>query len=475
VTARRLKGSSTLCLRDRLENGAPINVECRADPSGTPRLQLSLTRLLPMRNLLLIDHMAFVDGWLYQTERMFELALGLRIHDWNCCVLSAKPSRPVLDPSAEQAFPGRVIRTPFGSSPYPRYVDRKGLRTLWRLACGSVGRSNSVLAPAAGWATRLRRWRSLQEGCVGKVDALWAICPGNLLNVAATYELAKRLSCPWVIEFHDPCPYPNEQLTKLEEQTLHSSLESCAAVVTTTQAYAGHLCNRYSCCRGKTLAVCLSFDDAWVSRQMPGRSRSGELSLLHAGALPGGKMRNAISLTKALAKAAALEPATRGKIQLRLFGNTPGIQEAADLAKSLGNPGSVVAHPMISSRAVHEEMARSDVLVVIKQPDPAYGMQIPGKLFQYLPFGKPILGIMERTSEAAGVLRQSGLGITSGYEEADLTARQLLELWRGREALAEDYRPNWDYIMQFSRSHMALKVSGLLRGLVNRDMPKQGS
>ena len=121
------------------------------------------------------------------------------------------------------------------------------------------------------------------------------------------------------------------------------------------------------------------------------------------------------------------------------------------------------------------KMARSDVLVVIKQPDPAYGMQIPGKLFQYLPFGKPILGIMERTSEAAGVLRQSGLGITSGYEEADLTARQLLELWRGREALAEDYRPNWDYIMQFSRSHMALKVSGLLRGLVNRDMPKQGS
>jgi hypothetical protein len=406
---------------------------------------------------------------------MLELSLGLRKWGWECSVLTSKRNGPVLEPSAEKAFPGRVIHTPFGISPYPRRVDRRGLRALWRLACGAIGMSRLVHAPEAGWGRRLKQCPNLQEMCGGKVDVLWAICPGTLQNIAAASELATRLSCPYVIEFQDPCPYPRQKLTRFEERTLYAGLESCAAIVTTTESYAGHLSNQHNCCWGKTTAVYLSFDDAWVSRQFPKSRQPGMLTLIHAGSLPGGKMRNAISLTKALARAAELEPATKGKIQLRLFGNCSGVQEAADWAEALDNPESVTTYPAISSHEVHEEMGRSDVLVVIKHPDPAYRMQIPGKLFQYLPFGKPILGIMETGGEAADVLQKSGLGIISSHEEVDLTTRQLLELWRDRERLAEVYRADWDYIMQFSRSHMAQKVSHLLDSIVTRNTSLQES
>jgi glycosyltransferase involved in cell wall biosynthesis len=96
-------------------------------------------------------------------------------------------------------------------------------------------------------------------------------------------------------------------------------------------------------------------------------------------------------------------------------------------------------------------MARADVLVAIKFDDPQYDMQVPGKIFQYLAYGKPILGLMRET-EAAAVLRRSGLGIVKANSDIDGIASALLELWNDHVSGLTRFQPNWEFIKTFSLS-----------------------
>jgi hypothetical protein len=112
-------------------------------------------------------------------------------------------------------------------------------------------------------------------------------------------------------------------------------------------------------------------------------------------------------------------------------------------------------------------MDRAHVLVAIKFDDPQYDMQIPGKIFQYLPRGKPILGLMRET-EAAFILRESGLGIVRANSDIPGIAAALLELWEHRSTLADRFQPNQEFIKSFSLSATArsldVELSKLLAG-----------
>ena len=94
------------------------------------------------------------------------------------------------------------------------------------------------------------------------------------------------------------------------------------------------------------------------------------------------------------------------------------------------------------------------MLVAIKFDDPQYDMQIPGKIFQYLACGKPILGLMRET-EAASILRESGLGLIRANADIPGIAAALLELWAQRGALSDRFKPNWEFIKSFSVSATA--------------------
>jgi hypothetical protein len=107
-------------------------------------------------------------------------------------------------------------------------------------------------------------------------------------------------------------------------------------------------------------------------------------------------------------------------------------------------------------------MDAADALVVIKYADPRFDMQIPGKLFQYLPRGKPILGIMRPSTEAAEILRRSGVGLVAANNDIDRIAGHVLQIWRNRGQLHRMCKPDAVYIEQFSRRRMAQRCHSLL-------------
>ena len=197
------------------------------------------------------------------------------------------------------------------------------------------------------------------------------------------------------------------------------------------------------------------------------RDEGDDLLLLHAGHLYGSPGRNALSLVEGLAVAFRAQPAARGQIHLTLLGAGPGGPEAESLAEELGIPDAVSVTAQVPMAEAAKRMDQADVLVLIKHSSVEYDMQVPGKTFQYLGCGKPILGIMLEC-EAAEIIRRSDLGVVVAPHDVEGIARHLVDLWRQRDELPSIFRPSWPYIRQFSRARMAERVSKILEELVGR-------
>lgn len=73
---------------------------------------------------------------------------------------------------------------------------------------------------------------------------------------------------------------------------------------------------------------------------------------------------------------------------------------------------------------------------------------IPGKLFEYLNLGKPILALSEN-SECADILKESGLGIIAPPDKPEEIAQILYE-YISNENLLSEIQANKEYIAQFS-------------------------
>lgn len=229
-------------------------------------------------------------------------------------------------------------------------------------------------------------------------------------------------------------------------------MRDAALIITTTNGIGDLLARQFPYTRSKLQTIYSCFDGETPPAQ-PVEERGNKLVLVHAGRLFGGPRRNARSIIQAIAEVVRIEPAASHRILLRLIGAGIGAQEVSDLAQDLGVPWAVEVLPQMSDAACQEELRRADVLVVIKHDDPGYDQQIPGKLFQCLGFGKPILGMMRQT-EAAEILRKSGLGLVYDHSDVAGTAAALLKLLRHADGASQMVSPNWEFIRQFSFSEM---------------------
>jgi hypothetical protein len=411
------------------------------------------------KQLLMVCPTAFLEGWLGPTPRFFQVAEGLREYGWNTTMLAASLPDGAKPNDAELAFPGQVIRTPFPNGPHPNFLDRKGLRMLFRLSCLGLGYRKLYEDPDEGWARRLR-----QSGFVAKFvpspDIVWAVSYGGVANLCAGKEVARQHQCPWVMEFHDPCPEPGKQLNLYEEKALQRCYAECGGVIAVSQFNADKIISENHGVACKTHVVHLSYDQQ-TEKFQKNANDNGKFILLHAGALYGGNGRNGRNIVHALKLCFDKDPGLRDKLLFRIVGGWQGAAEVSQLAKELNIQQAVETIDPVPSKTALIMMSQADVLVIIKFADPLFNGQIPGKLFQYMGQRKPIIGIMGEC-EAADLLRRSGLGIIHSNEDVEGIAKTINRFYENRYSPSFLFQPNENFIQQFSKQSTSFRINSIL-------------
>jgi glycosyltransferase involved in cell wall biosynthesis len=138
---------------------------------------------------------------------------------------------------------------------------------------------------------------------------------------------------------------------------------------------------------------------------------SGPLRLCHPGTVYGKR-----TLKPLIAAVAELSKLGR-HVVLNQVGAVDDAEQAIRYAEQLGVRESVVLHGLVSHAEVLRHMAAADIFVLSQ---PGTSLQVPAKLFEMLPFGRPVLALAEPGGATAKIVDDYELGVVvpAGHDNA---------------------------------------------------------
>lgn len=205
--------------------------------------------------------------------------------------------------------------------------------------------------------------------------------------------IAQRAGVPWVADLGDPvlAPYTPARW-RSRAMALERKVCARAALVTTTAVDAvSILRERHAVPADRFQVLTQGFDGSAPEEQF--HSRTGVLELLYTGSF------------YAFRRSSALLEAVKATPGVRL--NIASINVPEDIVAASRQGDSVRLLGFLPHDQIVGLQRRHDVLVNIANDDPC---QIPGKFYEYLGAGRPILHIGSGQDAAAELLRQTGRG-----------------------------------------------------------------
>jgi glycosyltransferase involved in cell wall biosynthesis len=405
-------------------------------------------------------------------HRVLSFSRYLPRHGWSCTVVCAGANDYwVRDDSLVERIPQdtHVVRVEGGSALSAWLKVRGGDRGKrpGPLFSGLRSLSNWWLFPDsyAGWARQARRAaaRLLAED---RYDAILTSSPPDSVHMAGR-RLRASTGLPWIVDFRDPwvglyfrkppTAWHRARHARMERAVLEEADVVLAASRTHADAPGAasgakprsivHLPNGFEpidadACAGATLdvpensfAICFT----------------GTLSL----------MPDTEVFLEAVDEVLADRPEARRRLRVRLAG--PYDLSYEDRSLALGLKG-IVGFPGPLSHAQSRALQRRADLLMLWKPR-GYPTMVPGKLYEYLDAGRPLLAVLPHDDESAELVRRSGGEVVAPGDRTALAqaiARRY-DAWRQGQATPTQ-RPDW--LGSFERAAIAERLAVVLNEAV---------
>ena len=438
---------------------------------------------------VLIVSSHFPPGRSAGVHRILRIVKQLRAAAWPVAVLTIDPRYYRDDASIDADLLDRI---PAGSEVCRTRVLR-GLTTAarWRRQLRQVfrrrihRRSDKPIpdAPLAA-ASRARPKRPLVDTEIGwllpairggsavvarqRPEIIFSSAPPFTCHLIAGW-LAWRHHLRWVADFRDPwarSPWKRAELKdgwkgRFRQWLERRVIERADVVILNTPFLRDEFVAYYGARLAQKFHTVTNGYDADVLTPYlhAARRRSSRLMLTHAGSLY--RQRDPRPLVRAVASAIAKGRIAADSIDLNFVGAvSPQFQLAETIAEL--NVGSAVRMtPPVTHERSLQYLAESDVLVAIQ---PGTGVQVPVKLYEYLPFQKPILALAP-SGALSTIIEDGGLGLVVSPDDPDAIENALCDLWAHRDRLAERFHADAAYIAQFDGAVVSRKLQGIFETL----------
>ena len=234
------------------------------------------------------------------------------------------------------------------------------------------------------------------------VDAIISTGPPHSMHLIAQ-GLKRATGLPWIADFRDPWTgidfYGQLSLTTWADRKHHrlerAVLSTADRVVTVSWSWAKDL----GSLGAKNVEVVTNgFDRADVPKTTVALDERN--SLVHIGSMSA--TRDLPGLWRALAAIGEQDPAFRATFVLRFVG--PVDHSVVESATAAGLGGHIERLGRVSHAEAMREMQRARVLLLPINDTPNSAGILPGKLYEYLSVGRPILAVGPSTGDVARVL-----------------------------------------------------------------------
>jgi len=402
-------------------------------------------------------------------HRVLGFTRHLPRHGWDCTVVCADAGDYwVTDESLLASVPPgtEVIRVRGGSalSAWLGLVRGAAGRRSTRTFAGLRRLSDWWLMPDsyAGWSRRARA-AAERRAQGGGFDAMLSSSPPDSVHLAAL-AVHRRTGLPWVADFRDPWVglhfrEPPSRWHRARHAALEARvLEGADVVLAASRTHADRIASRSPAPR-RVIHLPNGFEPgAGAAPSPPAASDRERFELVFSGTLA--QMPDAEVLLEALHDWFARRPEARRRVRARFAG--PYETGYEDRAIALGLKGIV---EFMGPRPHAEALAlqRGAAALLLWKPR-NYPTMVPGKLYEYLDSGRPILALLAPGDEAGALVARAGGEIVAPGDRAALAAsleRRYAE-WKAGGA-PPSARPEW--LADHTRERLAARLAGVLDGL----------
>jgi glycosyltransferase involved in cell wall biosynthesis len=395
---------------------------------------------------------------------------------WECTVICAgREDYWVVDETLLDAIPAgtEVVRVPGGSalSMWLRLRGGGQGRRSGRVFDGLRALSDWWMIPDsyAGWADRAARAgaRRIGDAAAPRFDALLSTSPPDSVQLAGL-ALKRRFGLPWIADFRDPWfgltfRTPRTAWHRARHERLERDVLEAADVVTAASAsHADDLRRRMP---GRADAVVHlpngyePDDPSDTDRAPEAAPDSDRFRLVYTGRMS--IMPDVLVFLDALHQVLARRPDARRRLRARLAG--PYDSDYEDRALALGLKGIVEFLGPRSHREARALQRGADLLLLWKPRH--IPTMVPGKLYEYLDAGRPIVAVLERGDEVERLVTRAGGEVVWSGDREGLTAAIERHYAGWREGLPNvARRPEW--LDEHTRERLAGALARRLDTLV---------
>jgi glycosyltransferase involved in cell wall biosynthesis len=415
-------------------------------------------------------------------HRVLGFTRHLPAHGWACTVVCAgEEDYWVRDETLARAIPPgtEVIRAPGGSAlaALLRLGRGGGARRSRRAFTGLRALSDWWLLPDSyvGWAGRATRAAAARIA-QGGVDAVLSSSPPDSAHLAGL-ALRRRFGLPWVADFRDPWVglqfrTPPTRWHRARQAAMERGvLASADLVLAASRTHADDLRRRAAgasadavTLNGRLEHLPNGFEpatDGPADAAPAAEALSPDsFNIVFTGTLA--QMPDADVFLEALHDLLARRPEARRRVRVRLAGPYEGSH--ADRATALGLTGIVRFMGPLAHRDTRDLQRAADLLLLWKPRGAGYRTMVPGKLYEYLDAGPPVLAMLDPSDEAAGLVRMADGEVVPPGDRgplAEAIERRYLAWKEGRRP--RPARPAW--LADHTRAALSARLARLLDGL----------
>jgi len=273
--------------------------------------------------------------------------------------------------------------------------------------------------------------------------------------------LKKKMKLTWIADFRDPWTlygdliddYHISKRNYKKYQSLEAKVVAKADKILATSKYMKDRLMPFD--HDKFHTITNGYDEEDFS-SFKDTSDPSKLVIYHAGMIY--KERNPSALWQCLDQYLK-SPSYYDNTTLHLVGKIDGVVRSS-LSTYPRLQKSIRLEDYKSHDEVIDDYAKASVLLLLVNNSENALANIPGKLFEYLATGKPIIAVCPCNSTVADILKNHPAALVVGYEEASTTLCQKLEKFL--EVDIKSYKMDRSLFIAYSRKNLTIELSNLL-------------
>ena len=432
-----------------------------------------------MKRLLIITYYWPPSGG-SGVQRWLKFVKYLRQSGWEPVIYTPEnPELPEADSSLEKDIPKgvEIIRRPIWE-PYLIYKRLAGLKKGDKLGAGFVNtkkkpgklkglslwiRGNFLIPdPRCFWIKPSVAFLS-QYLETHPVDAIVSTGPPHSMHRIALH-LHSKTGTPWLADFRDPWTnidfYKELQLTSFANKIHHRMELEVLTEATRVTVIGPYMSTDFKRLLDRSYRVITNGFDPDDTGLPVSVQPEGKFSIAHIGTMAAS--RNPVSLWKALQQLSVELPGFKEDLEIRLAGNIDIV--ILENISTSGLEGCLNKIDYLPHDEVINLQKNTSVLLLQINNTPNARMILPGKFFEYMASGRPILCIGPADGDSATIIQETGCGLTAGFDETELICEHIKTFYNAYKKNELVVSPA--EINRFSRPELTKSLAALLNEMI---------